>query len=369
MSASVPDVIVVGAGPCGSTAAYEIAKAGYEVLLLERDEYPGQYNSCGGGLGNFLVKKFDLPEKILHKKIRTVQLHLGEEIKTYRAEQPIYVSIKRTEFDRFLAGRATQAGAQLRCLQKVIDYDPYHRRLKILDRPSGALWDIQGKLVIFADGATTQAWTSCRVGVDPAQAPIIGIAYELGYPDNPHEAFEFFFDEQKLAYGYYWIFPTKDTLNVGMGGPRDKLGGQAGRMLAEFIAARTDLAQLKPVRKSSGIIPGRLASQFHGEGIMVVGDAGGFVNPLTGGGIYLGMVSAQMAAREACEAFSCGRFDSPFFSRYTRRIKTSPYYAGLKVFHAMVNYSQRHLKRTGRPILGKIFKLYSDIGDIALRKL
>lgn len=363
------DVVVVGAGPCGSTAAYEIAKSGYRVLLLERDRYPGEFNSCGGGLGHFLIKKFDLPESIVHKRIQSVKLNLGWLTKTYHAEQAIYVSVKRTEFDRFLAERAVGVGAELRCFHKVIDFDPYHKQLRVLDRATGEHYQVGGKITLFADGARSLAWSVCRLGINHQHESIIGVAYELGYPDNPYDAFEFVFEENKLPYGYYWIFPTTDTLNVGMGGPTDQLGGRIGVMLQEFINQRPELAGLPVVRKSSGLIPSYVGSQWHGDSVLVVGDAGGFVNPLTGGGIYLGMVSAQMAAQTANEALSCRRFDSAFLARYSRRIRRAPFYLGLRTFHAAVRYSQWHLRQFGNPVLGRIFKLYSDIGDFALRRL
>ena len=367
--AEAHDVIVVGAGPCGSTAAYEIAKAGYDVVLLERYQTPGELNSCGGGLGHFLIKKFDLPEHILHKRVRSVKLDLGWMQKTYRADEPIYVSVKRTEFDPFLAERAVKMGAQLRLFQRVDDYDPFHKRLKVKDRATGEHYDLTEKIVIFADGARTMAWPNCRIGVDPKRDPAVGVAFELGWPGNPLDTFEFLFREHELPYGYYWVFPTNDTLNVGMGGPVKQLGGRIGEMLHEFIDSRPELKDLPIVRKSSGLIPTYVASQLHGDGVMVVGDAGGFVNPLTGGGIYLGMISAQIAAGVAREALQQNDFSCAFLSRYTSRIKRTPFYAGLKVFHAVVGYSQAHLQRTGKPVLGKIFKLYSDIGDFALRRL
>ncbi|MDP8221903.1 MAG: NAD(P)/FAD-dependent oxidoreductase [Candidatus Lernaella stagnicola] len=369
MSISQYDVIVVGAGPTGSTAAFETAKAGYRVLLLERDAYPGENNSCGGGLGQFLQPKFDLPDSLIHKKINAVRLDLGFREKTYQAPSPIYMSIKRTEFDRFLADRAVQAGAELRVRQNAVAYDPFHKVLTILDRETKTNWEATAHVVIFADGVRTLARTQCGVGVDATRDPIVALAWELSYPDNPYDAFEFIFDERKLSHGYYWVFPTTDTLNVGFGGPARHIGRNARQWLQGFIDSRPDLKGLKPVRKTAGLIPSHVAERFHGAGILVVGDAAGFVNPLTGGGIYIGMLSAQMAARTVCEALAVGRFDNAFLSRYTRRIKTSPIYYGLHIFHALVNFTQRYRRRTGKPILGKVFKLYSDIGDFALRRL
>jgi len=369
MNRDLYDVIVIGAGPCGSTAAYEIAKAGHRVLLLERDRYPGENNSCGGGIGAFMQKKFELPETIIHKRIHAVRLDLGGREKIYQAGKPIYLSVKRTEFDRYLAERAAGAGAELRCRQAVKGYDPLTKAVAVLDRDTGDGYRAAGRLVIFADGARTLAWKELGLGVDPGRAPAVGLAYELGSPDNAYDAFEFILDEARLPYGYFWVFPTTDTLNVGVGGPVKDLGRDAKQLLLDFIASRADLRGLTPVRKTAGMIPSYVASRLHGEGVLVVGDAGGFVNPLTGGGLYLGMITAQLAAQTAREALRDRRTDAAFLARYAWRIKFSPIYAGLKTFHALVAFSQRHRERTGNPLLGKIFKLYSDVGDIALRRL
>jgi digeranylgeranylglycerophospholipid reductase len=298
-----------------------------------------------------------------------VKLHIGSSLKTYSADQPVYMSVKRTELDTFLAQRAVDAGAELKLRQTALAYDPYHKRLRVLDRNAGAQWEVAADLFIFADGVRSLAWRDCGIGVDPDRAPIVGMAYELGWPGNPYDAFEFFFDAQKLPYGYYWIFPTKDTLNVGVGGPVALVGKRAKELLLEFIAERPDLRALKAVRKTAGMIPSHLPDKLHGAGVMVVGDAGGFLNPLTGGGIYLGMRSAQAAARVALEAIAAHRFDNAFLSRYTWRIKFSPVWAGLLTFHAIVRYAENHRRRTGESIMGGVFKFYSDIGDFALRRL
>ncbi len=363
------DVIVVGAGPTGSTAAYEIAKAGHKVLLLERDAYPGENNSCGGGLGQFLQEKFDLPESIIHKKINSVRLDVGFLEKTYQAAQPIYMSIKRTQFDRFLAERAVDAGAELKVRQNALAYDPFHKVLTVMDRDTKTKWDVTAHIVIFADGVRTLAHTQCGIGVDADRDPIIALAWELSYPDNPYDAFEFIFNEAELPHGYYWVFPTTDTLNVGFGGPVRDIGKNAREWLQKFIDGRPDLRDLKPIRKTAGLIPTHVATRLHGAGVMVIGDAAGFVNPLTGGGIYIGMLTARTAARTACEALIERRFDAAFLAKYSWRIKFGPVYHGLNFFHGVVNFSQRYHLRTGKPILGKIFKLYSDVGDFALRRL
>jgi len=189
----------------------------------------------------------------------------------------------------------------------------------------------------------------------------VGVAKELEAPANGHQAFEFIFDEKRLPYGYLWVFPCRDVLNVGIGGPKALLGTQTGRLLDEFIESRPDLRGRKAVTVKSGLLPSYLSPKLHGEGVMAVGDAAGFVNPLTGGGIFLGMKSAQLAAHTAVEALRSGRTDNAYLARYSMRVKTGKIYASVKFFDAVIRYSQWHGKRFGKPILGKIFLAYSDL--------
>jgi len=360
LSANPYDVVVVGAGPTGSHAAYLIAREGFSTLLLERENVPGLHNACGGGLGYFLKDLFEIPDHIVQKTVSKVKLGLSDLDKLYESDRPLYISVRRAEFDAFLARRAVENGAVLLCGHRAVDYDPLTREVVCLRRSDKQTVRFAAKIVIFADGPRTLAYRSCKIGLAPEKASLVGIAKELEAEGNEHDAFEFIFDERRLPYGYLWVFPCRDVLNVGIGGPKDLLEGKADRMLEEFIESRPDLRGRKAVTVKSGLIPSFLSGKLHGEGVMVIGDAAGFVNPLTGGGIFLGMKSAQIAAKTALEAIRLGRFDNPFLQRYTHRIKTSKIYASVKIFDALVRYSQWRYRRSGKPVLGKIFYGYSE---------
>ncbi len=355
------DVVVVGAGPAGSTAANEIAKAGFSTLLIERDKSPGRFNSCGGGIGYFLKELFDLPEEIVLAEISKVKLELGDAEKTYVSPKPLYISILRYQFDKFLAERAASNGAALLLNTKALDYDPLHKTLTCLNRETRTRVRFTARLFIFADGCRTLAWKCCKVGL-PADKPLlIGIARELTAPGHDMDAYEFIFDEIKLPYGYFWVFPKGDTINVGVGGPVRHVRGRIDQMLEDWLATRPELRDLPCEHRTSGLIPGYIADKLHGAGVMAVGDAGGFLNPLTGGGIFLGMKSAQLAAGTAIEALSAGRFDSHFLARYTHRVKFGPIYSSVKFFDFLVKWSQNYREKKGKPMLGYVFRAYSDM--------
>ncbi len=355
------DVIVVGAGPTGSNAAYRIAAQGYSVLLVERDDRPGQYNSCGGGVGYFIKDLYGYPDEIAGREISKVKLTLHNREIAFDAGKPIYTSMQRPKFDNWFAQRAVSAGAVLKTGHKALDYDPLLRRLTCLDRHSGKKVQFDARLFIFADGPRSLAWRCCRVGLPDNKPMHIGIAYELTCPNAPHDTYEFIFDEIKLPYGYFWVFPGENALNVGVGGPKDQLRGKIGDMLKEFIDSRDDLRDLKPERITSGLIPAYLSGKLHGEGVMAIGDAGGFVNPLTGGGIFMGLKSSEAAAKTALEALRNGRTDAKFLSRYTHRIKFSKIYPSVKILDLSVRQSQNFLKATGKPLLSEIFYWYSKL--------
>jgi digeranylgeranylglycerophospholipid reductase len=355
------DVVVVGAGPTGSNAAYRIASKGYNVLLLERDAKPGQFNSCGGGVGYFIKDLYGYPDEIAGREISKVRLTLHNREIFFDAGKPIYTSVQRPMFDNWFAQRAANAGATLKVSHKALDYDPLKRRITCLNRVSGETVYFDGKLFIFADGPRTLAWRTCRVGL-PANKPMhIGIAYELSAPKAAHDTYEFIFDEIKLPYGYFWVFPGENALNVGVGGPREQLRGKLGPMLHEFIESREDLRDLKTERISSGLIPAYLSGKMHGDGVMAIGDAAGFVNPLTGGGIFMGLKSSEAAAKTALESLDAGRSDAKFLSRYTHRMKFSKIYPSVKLLDFSVRQSQNFLRHTGKPLLSEIFYWYSKL--------
>ncbi|MCB9475448.1 MAG: NAD(P)/FAD-dependent oxidoreductase [Deltaproteobacteria bacterium] len=361
MKSNEYDCVVVGAGPAGSNAAYNVAKEGFKTLLIERDHSPGWFNSCGGGIGYFLQELYGFPDDIAGRNIYKIDLQLWNRTKVFEANNPLFTSIQRPKFDKWFAERAVGAGAELKVSHKALDYDPYHKVLTCLNRETSEKVQFNGKLFIFADGPKTLAWQACRVGLPPTAPCHFGVAMELTLPDAPHDKYEFIFDEVRLPYGYYWVFPRENALNVGLGGPVRQLQGSIGKRLKDFINAREDLRELKSERTTSGLIPAYLTDKLHGDSVMVVGDSGGFVNPITGGGIFLGLKSAEMAAKTACEALKMGTTDSHHLARYSRRVKYSKIYPSIKTLDFLVNYSQAHLKRTGRPLLSEFFNMYSEV--------
>ncbi|MCX6349642.1 MAG: FAD-dependent oxidoreductase, partial [Candidatus Aureabacteria bacterium] len=99
------EIIIIGAGPAGSTAAYDLARAGRRPLLLEKDRIPGEKNACAGGIAYLMKDHLSLPEEVVDKEIHVTRLSCRGKTKDYRTTRPQYISVQRRVFDKYLAFR------------------------------------------------------------------------------------------------------------------------------------------------------------------------------------------------------------------------------------------------------------------------
>jgi digeranylgeranylglycerophospholipid reductase len=155
----------------------------------------------------------------------------------------------------------------------------------------------------------------------------LGLFYELAWPDTPMEHHEIHFDPTISPWGYLWIFPARDSLNVGLTVLPSKRANRPQTIearLRAFIERRSDLRDLPILRRSGGHIPVVPALRLYDDGMLVVGDAAGMVDALTEGGIVNGVCGGRMAGQTACEALAAGDFSAAFLSRYQTRWQASP---------------------------------------------
>jgi digeranylgeranylglycerophospholipid reductase len=147
------------------------------------------------------------------------------------------------------------------------------------------------------------------------------LTYELSWPNAPQTHYEVHFGKRISAWGYIWIFPKRDQLNVGITVFPSK-GRSAREMdarLCGFIEQRDELRHLTLLRRVAGHIPLAPARRIYDEAMLVVGDAGGMVEAFSEAGIANAIVSGRMAGQVACEALETEETSSAFLSRYQRR--------------------------------------------------
>lgn len=300
-SSAVWDVIVVGAGPAGASAAYAAAVAGRRVLLLEKAELP-RYKTCGGGIIGFsrdsLPPGFELP---LKDRIHAVTFSLdGKFSRTRRSRRMIFGLINRPEFDAGLVEEAQKAGAELRTGVSVVRVEQHgpavpDRRTVAVVLAGGET--VLARAVVGADGSAGRIGAHVGVKLDQVD---LGLEAEIPVPATVAEdwAGRVLIDWGPMPGSYGWVFPKGDTLTVGVISARGD-GAGTKRYLEDFIA-RLGLAGFEPSVSSGHLTRCRSDDSPLSRGrVVVCGDAAGLLEPWTREGISFALRSGRLAGEWA----------------------------------------------------------------------
>jgi geranylgeranyl reductase family protein len=284
------DAIVVGAGPAGSTAAYRLASGGAQVLLLDRARFPRD-KPCGGGLTYRAVRQLPVSvEPVVEDVVDRFELGFRYGRRFERGgEGPLVLMTQRRRLDAHLAEQAAAAGADFR--------DGV--------RATGLELDDAGGTVRFDGTAATAPVVIGADGVNGLVARTLGasrrhgVALEgnVGYADASEDRWRgrAVVELGTVPGGYAWVFPKGDHVNVGVGGWESEgphLRRHLDRACAEYGLPAERLESLRgyrlPMRRSGDTVRKARA--------LLVGDAAGLVDPLSGDGMYEAFVSARLAA-------------------------------------------------------------------------
>ncbi|MGW0532410.1 geranylgeranyl reductase family protein [Streptomyces sp. NPDC003032] len=295
------DVVVVGAGPAGASAAYAAAVAGRSVLLLEKAELP-RYKTCGGGIigptRDALPPGFELP---LRDRVHAVTFTLdGKFTRTRRSRQTLFGLINRPEFDQQLVEHAQKAGAELRTgvtVARVEQHGP-----EVPDRRTVAVVlqggeSVLARAVVGADGSASRIGAHVGVKLDQVD---LGLEAEIPVPATVAEdwAGRVLIDWGPMPGSYGWVFPKGDTLTVGVISARGE-GAATKRYLEDFIA-RLGLAGFEPGISSGHLTRCRSDDSPLSRGrVLVCGDAAGLLEPWTREGISFALRSGRLAGEWA----------------------------------------------------------------------
>jgi geranylgeranyl reductase family protein len=291
------DAIVVGAGPAGSTAALRLARSGARVLLLDRERFPRD-KPCGGGLTYRAVRELPVSvEPVVEDVVDRFELGLryGSRFQR-RSDGPLILMTQRRRLDAHLAEQAAAAGADFRDGVRAT-------ALELSDAGGTVRFDgaaASAPVVLGADGVN--GLTARALGLAGTRRH--GVALEGNVPYVHARARE----HRGLAVvelgtvpgGYAWVFPKGDHVNVGVGGWESegpRLREHLERACAGYGLPSERLEALRgyrlPMRR-----PGDRA--VHGRALLI-GDAAGLVDPLSGDGIYEALVSSRLASEAALD--------------------------------------------------------------------
>jgi geranylgeranyl reductase len=301
------EVVVVGGGPSGATAAEDLARSGHKVALLDRE---GRIKPCGGAIPPRLIADFHIPDDQLIAKVRTARMisPTGRQV-DIPIENGFVGMVDRKDFDPFLRDRAEAAGAErftgtfLR-----IERDGKRRFVVYRDKETREEARLETRLIIGADGAKSRVAAQEIPGGD--KTPLVFAYHEIIAAPDANEHYDpvrcdVIYDGKISPDFYGWVFPHGHSASVGMGTFHSEVN------LKEATAAlrrASGLAQCETLRREGAPIPLKpLRFWDNARDVVLAGDAAGVVAPSSGEGIYYAMTGGRCAATAAAATLASGR--------------------------------------------------------------
>ncbi len=317
------DVIIVGMGPAGSTAARKMSQAGLSVLGLEKGRHP-RYKVCGGALSAridpFLAYEY---QSVVERTIHTVQFtYGGHGAFRVQSSSPIVYMVMREHFDHLLLDWAKDTGTCVREGEQVREVRELDDRVTV----STTEGCYQGRVVIGADGANSVVARCLFQDLHRKKLPALESEIFTGNAPSYPDTGELMIDFGIKGNGYGWVFPKEEGLSVGVAefyGSKKKPKG----IFHSFVSTEKGLKSLSVPAPVGHPIPvyRRGMNQTKGGSMLglvqkralLVGDAASLVDPIFGEGIYYAVRSGHFAAETILQAFSDSR---PTFQEYEMQV-------------------------------------------------
>jgi digeranylgeranylglycerophospholipid reductase len=310
------DVAIIGGGPAGLLTATRLAQSGLDVVVLEEHPLIGAPTHCTGIVSQEAAELAKIPDEIVLSRLcrATMVAPGGRRVEhAWRPETGEELLVMdRGAFDRRLAVDAIAAGVDVRTATRVTGLHMRGERLVV----SAGHEPLRARACVLACGVSYRFHRDLALGL-PGQ--VIHTA-QVEVDADPADVVTMHFGRAVAPDGFVWTVPFRRN-----GRPRVKIGamarGNAAAYLRSFLE-RDDIRdglRSEPAEPIRRLLPLRPIARTFADRVLVVGDAGGFTKPTTGGGIFYGLLSAALAAETLVEGFNAGRLDEAFLSRYERR--------------------------------------------------
>lgn len=353
----IRDLLVIGGGPSGSATAYWAARAGLDVVVVEKKHFPRE-KTCGDGLTPRAVHQLDemglsadLERFHRYEGLRAVAHHRSLELEW--PDHPVFPShgyvVRRRELDTLVAGNAESVGAELRTGTEAVA--PLLEGglvvgAEVRDVTTGAHEELRARYVVVADGANSRFGRALGTRRDKAmpQGMAIRTYYASPLHDEPwiESALDVRDRNGASLPGYGWIFPVGDgTINVGVGllsTFRDWRSINTSHIMSEFAATLPGYWEIDPTAPLQPPTGGRLpmggsVGPKAGPTWLAVGDAAGSINPFNGEGIDYAYETGRLAASLVAECVATGsglplqRYPQILAEQYGRYFKVARLFA------------------------------------------
>jgi geranylgeranyl reductase len=305
-SVTIFDVVVVGGGPSGATAATDLARAGKSVCLLDR---AGRIKPCGGAIPPKLIEEFEIPDSLLVAKINSARMISPRQTPVDMPIEGGFVGmVDREVFDEWLRQRARAAGADLRHgTFDRITRDATGMAIVHYRSPSGGE-QVGARAIIGADGAMSAVAKQCIPGAERIR--YVAAYHEIvRVPKAPSDQYvgtrcDVYYQGQLSPDFYAWVFPHGATASVGVGSANK---GFSLRGATAELRALANLSGVETVRREGAPIPMKPLPRWdNGRDVVLAGDAAGVVAPASGEGIYYAMAGGRFAAAAVAQLLATG---------------------------------------------------------------
>jgi geranylgeranyl diphosphate/geranylgeranyl-bacteriochlorophyllide a reductase len=290
------DVVVVGGGPAGATAATELARAGRQVVLLDRQ---GRIKPCGGAIPPRLIEQFAIPDGLLCEKVGGARIvSPSQRAIDMPIDEGFVGMVDRDVFDEWLRRRAIANGAERRTgTFERVDRDMHRDPIVVYrDKASAEPKTLRARMIIGADGALSRVGRQCVPGAE--RVPFV-FAYHEIIRSPTHGRWDrsrcdVHYDGTLSPDFYAWVFPHGTTTSIGTGSMHK---GFSLRSAVADLRHRLDLKDCETLRHEGAPIPLEPLKQWdNGRDVLLAGDAAGVVAPASGEGIYYAMLGGKLAA-------------------------------------------------------------------------
>jgi len=299
------DIVIIGAGPAGSSVARAATQKGAKVLLIDRKQRIGVPVQCAELVSQWISYHACFPSNCILQTIDTMAIHLPDQT-SHVMRGPGFM-LDRSLFDKELAVSAVLSGATILTEIKAIGISSDG----VIVEQGQKQEIIKAKVIIGADGvhSSVARW----VGLPPVRT-IVSLQYEMVNPYFQSHADIFFHPEYEG--GYAWFFPKGRTANVGLGVISHKTSLLPDLMnhFLDHLLESNKLSGMNVIGRTGGSIPCEKPRQTVFGNILLVGDAAGHAHPITGAGILHAVIGGEIAGRIAAEAVR--RRDLRFLENY-----------------------------------------------------
>lgn len=291
------DVIIVGGGPSGATAAHDLALTGHKVMLLDK---AGRIKPCGGAVPPRLLKDFDIPQSLLVAHAKSARIIAPSNKKVIMPVGDGFVGmVDRDTFDEWLCNRAAEAGAErVTGICETVDDSADIVTLSFRCNRTSSLQTVTTRAVIGADGARSNVAQQCIKNA--SEMPFVFAYHEIvEVPDEITADYErtrcdVYYQGHLSPDFYAWVFPHGKTASIGLGSANK---GFPLRETTRLMREQIGLSNWKTIRKEGAPIPLKPLKRWdNGRNVVVAGDAAGVVAPSSGEGIYYAMTAGRTSA-------------------------------------------------------------------------